>query len=113
MISFHITKIYITSFPFLLRAFNCQGKKLQWVLSTLLAFKFFSHIINPPLPQCSEKIRGEILFVLYKLSVLQNTSAEGDDTDIFIPFCPKLLYLLGDVLMKTQNDDVRLNCIGC
>lgn len=31
---------------------------------------------------------------------------------MLIPFCPKLLYLLGDVLLKTQNDDVRLNCIG-
>ncbi|KAL1358218.1 hypothetical protein AAHE18_04G017500 [Arachis hypogaea] len=60
----------------------------------------------------SDEIRGEILFVLYKLYALKNTSAEGDDTDILVPFCPKLLYLLGDVLMKTQNDDVRLNCIA-
>jgi hypothetical protein len=50
--------------------------------------------------------------VLYKLYVLQNTSNEGDGSDMLIPFCPKLLYLLGDVLLKTQNDDVRLNCIG-
>lgn len=62
---------------------------------------------------CSEEIRGEVLFVLYKLSVLQSTSAaEGDGSELLIPFCPKLLYLLGDVLLKTQNDDVRLNCIG-
>ncbi|KAL2332631.1 hypothetical protein Fmac_013844 [Flemingia macrophylla] len=60
----------------------------------------------------SEEIRGEVLFVLYKLSVLQNTSAEGDGSDMFIPFCPQILYLLVDVLMKTQNDDVRLNCIA-
>jgi hypothetical protein len=50
--------------------------------------------------------------VLYKLYVLQSTSNEGDGSDMLIPFCPKLLYLLGDVLLKTQNDDVRLNCIG-
>ncbi|KAJ1426693.1 Armadillo-type fold [Sesbania bispinosa] len=60
----------------------------------------------------SEEIRGEVLFVIYKLSVLQSTSAEGDGSDVLIPFCPKLLYLLGDVLLKTQNDDVRLNCIA-
>jgi len=62
--------------------------------------------------RCSEEIRGEVLFVLYKLSALQSTSDEGDGSDMLIPFCPKLLYLLGDVLLKTQNDDVRLNCIG-
>ncbi|KAK7306414.1 hypothetical protein VNO77_44353 [Canavalia gladiata] len=60
----------------------------------------------------SEEIRGEVLFVLYKLSVLQSTSAEGDGSDMLIPFCPKLLHLLVDVLMKTQNDDVRLNCVA-
>ncbi|KAH1226931.1 Protein PRD1 [Glycine max] len=60
----------------------------------------------------SEEIRGEVLFVLYKLYVLQSTSAGGDGSDMLIPFCPQILYLLVDVLMKTQNDDVRLNCIA-
>jgi len=69
-------------------------------------------VVSPLLARCSEEIRGEVLFVLYKLSVLQSTSAEGDGSDVLIPFCPKILYLLVDVLMKTQNDDVRLNCIG-
>ncbi|KAE9585744.1 hypothetical protein Lalb_Chr24g0394531 [Lupinus albus] len=79
----------------------------------LLTSKFISDIIiSPVLYQCSEEIRGEILFVLYKVSILQSTSVEGDGSDILIPFCPKLLYLLGDVLMKTQNDDVRSNCIA-
>lgn len=50
--------------------------------------------------------------MLYKLFALHSTSDEGDGSDMLIPFCPKLLYLLGDVLLKTQNDDVRLNCIG-
>ncbi|RDX83175.1 Protein PRD1, partial [Mucuna pruriens] len=67
---------------------------------------------SPLLARCSEEIRGEVLFVLYKLSVLQSTSAEGDGSDMLIPFCPQVLYLMVDVLMKTQNDDVRLNCIG-
>ncbi|KAG2406917.1 Protein PRD1-like protein [Vigna angularis] len=60
----------------------------------------------------SEEIRGEVLFVLYKLSVLESTSAEADGSDMLIPFCPQILYLLVDVLMKTQNDDVRMNCIA-
>ncbi|CAI8587551.1 unnamed protein product [Vicia faba] len=60
----------------------------------------------------SEEIRGEVLFVLYKLSVLDSISEAGDGSDMLIPFCPKLLYLLTDVLLKTQNDDVRLNCIA-
>lgn len=62
--------------------------------------------------RCSEEIRGEVLFVLYKLSALDSISEAGDGSDMLIPFCPKLLYLLIDVLLKTQNDDVRLNCIG-
>lgn len=74
--------------------------------------KFALHFESFLFPPCSEEIRGEVLFVLYKLSVLQSTTAEGDGSDMLIPFCPKLLYLLGDVLLKTQNDDVRLNCIG-
>lgn len=107
------SKIYIASFPTLLQAFNCRGKKKYWMLSTFCCLSFFiSHIIGPLLHQCSEEIRGEILFVLYKVSILQRTSAEGDGIDTLISFCPKLLYLLGDALMKTQNDDVRLNCVG-
>ncbi|XP_022150396.1 protein PRD1 isoform X2 [Momordica charantia] len=53
----------------------------------------------------SEEIRGEILFVLYKLS----TSTE---IDVLSEFCPKLVYLSLEALMKTQNDDVRLNCVA-
>ncbi|KAB1213495.1 Protein PRD1 [Morella rubra] len=60
----------------------------------------------------SEEIRGEILFVLYKISILQYTSEDGDGTDVLLAFCPKILYLVVDSLMKTQIDDVRLNCLG-
>lgn len=69
-------------------------------------------MVSPLLARCSEEIRGEVLFVLYKLSVLESASAEADGSDMLIPFCPQILYLLVDVLMKTQNDDVRMNCIG-
>lgn len=61
---------------------------------------------------CSEEIRGEILFVLYRVSVLQYASVDNDGTDLFFAFCPKLLCLSLDALIKTQSNDVRLNCVG-
>lgn len=78
----------------------------------LLTSEFVLRFVSRKFSRCSEEIRGEVLFVLYKLYFLQSKSAEGDGSDILIRFCPKLLYLLTNVLMKTQNDDVRLNCIG-
>ncbi|TYK01656.1 protein PRD1 isoform X1 [Cucumis melo var. makuwa] len=60
----------------------------------------------------SEEIRGEILFVLYKLSVIEYASNHSTETDVLSAFCPKLLYLSLEALMKTQNDDVRLNCVA-
>ncbi|KAK1593013.1 hypothetical protein Q3G72_034425 [Acer saccharum] len=59
----------------------------------------------------NEEIRGEILFVLYKLS-LQCTHTDGDGADILFAFCPKLLHLSLEALIKTQSDDVRLNCVA-
>ncbi|CAL8992252.1 unnamed protein product [Prunus brigantina] len=59
----------------------------------------------------SEEIRGEILFVLYKVSVLQYASEVGVGTDFLFAFRPKLLSLSLEALMKTQSDDVRLNCV--
>ncbi|KAI5350287.1 hypothetical protein L3X38_003178 [Prunus dulcis] len=60
----------------------------------------------------SEEIRGEILFVLYKVSVLQYASEVGIGTDFLFAFCPKLLRLSLEALMKTQSDVVRLNCVA-
>lgn len=61
----------------------------------------------------SEEIRGEILFVLYKLCALQYMTNDGDHgADFLLEFCPKLLQLSLEALMKTHCDDVRLNCIG-
>lgn len=45
--------------------------------------------------------------MLFKLSILQDA---GDD--YFPCFCPKLVYLSLEALIKTQNDEVRMNCIG-
>ncbi|XP_043711385.1 protein PUTATIVE RECOMBINATION INITIATION DEFECT 1-like isoform X2 [Telopea speciosissima] len=61
----------------------------------------------------SEEIRGEILYVLYKLSILQDACGDGDKgDDDLLAFCPKLLYLSLEALMKTQSDEVRLNCVA-
>ncbi|KAH7521537.1 hypothetical protein FEM48_Zijuj07G0044100 [Ziziphus jujuba var. spinosa] len=60
----------------------------------------------------SEEIRGEILFVLYKVSVLQNASVDSEGIDLLFSFCPKLLRLSLEALIKTQSDDVRLNCVA-
>ncbi|XP_049932551.1 protein PUTATIVE RECOMBINATION INITIATION DEFECT 1 [Nymphaea colorata] len=56
----------------------------------------------------SEEIRGEILFVLYKLSIPHY----ADDDELFFRFCPRLLYLAVEALLKTQNDVVRINSLA-
>ncbi|CAN6446868.1 unnamed protein product [Victoria cruziana] len=56
----------------------------------------------------SEEIRGEILFVLYKLSI----PLTADDDELFFRFCPRLLYLALGALLKTQTDVVRVNCLA-
>ncbi|XP_020522939.1 protein PRD1 isoform X3 [Amborella trichopoda] len=55
----------------------------------------------------SDEIRGELTFVLYKLSIL-----EDPESNEFLFFCPRLLYLTLEALLKTQNDDVRTNCLA-
>ncbi|XP_004298232.1 PREDICTED: protein PRD1-like [Fragaria vesca subsp. vesca] len=60
----------------------------------------------------SEEIRGEIMFVLYKVSALHYASEDDDRSDLLFSFCPKLVRLSLEALMKTQSDDVRLNCIA-
>lgn len=50
--------------------------------------------------------------MLYKLSVLQREYGDGDRSDPFVTCSPKLVHLSLDVLLKTQSDDVRLNCVG-
>ncbi|KAM3246818.1 protein putative RECOMBINATION INITIATION DEFECT 1 [Capsicum annuum] len=59
----------------------------------------------------SEDIQGEILFVLYKLFLL-NVSQDSEDPPSLFGHFPKLLHSALVVLMKAQRDDVRLNCIA-
>ncbi|KAL5703103.1 hypothetical protein ACHQM5_028237 [Ranunculus cassubicifolius] len=58
----------------------------------------------------SEDIQGEILFVLYKLSILE--ADVYNNVDNFSDLCPKLLHMSLDILMKSQSDEVRLNCVA-
>ena len=60
----------------------------------------------------SEEIQGEILFVLYKIAFLVNANEDNDFSEVLDANCAKLLVLSLEALMKTQSDDVRLNCIG-
>ncbi|KAK9141035.1 hypothetical protein Scep_010716 [Stephania cephalantha] len=64
----------------------------------------------PSAHDCSEDIRGEILFVLYRLSLLEG--GNGGNVGDFHLRCPKILYLSLETLMKTQSDEVRTNCIA-
>ncbi|KAL3621657.1 hypothetical protein CASFOL_036569 [Castilleja foliolosa] len=59
----------------------------------------------------NDEIQGEIMFVLFRASLLHYTYTDGDSgTDLLLKYCPKLLHLSLDILMKSQSDDVRLNC---
>ncbi|XP_073134963.1 protein PUTATIVE RECOMBINATION INITIATION DEFECT 1 isoform X3 [Henckelia pumila] len=60
----------------------------------------------------SEVIQGEIMFVLYRLSLLQYIDMDDNSTDVFAACGPKLVHLPLEVLMKSESDDVRLNCVA-
>ncbi|KAK6266107.1 hypothetical protein QUC31_016944 [Theobroma cacao] len=60
----------------------------------------------------SDEIRGEILFVLYQLSLHAYTSKDCVGADVLQAFCPSLLRLSMEALLKTQRDDVRLNGVA-
>uniref|UniRef100_A0A7N0TTA4 Protein PRD1 n=1 Tax=Kalanchoe fedtschenkoi TaxID=63787 RepID=A0A7N0TTA4_KALFE len=71
---------------------------------------FLSYLVQS-LQMPSDDIRGEIMFVLYRLVIYHYESIE-DLSDDFYGHCPKLLHVSLDALMKTQSDDVRLNCVA-
>ncbi|EYU38964.1 hypothetical protein MIMGU_mgv1a020726mg [Erythranthe guttata] len=60
----------------------------------------------------NDEIQGEIMFVLYRSSLLHYTYMDDSGTDFLLAYCPKLLHISLDILMKTQSDDVRLNCVA-
>ncbi|KAI3470063.1 hypothetical protein Pfo_026726 [Paulownia fortunei] len=60
----------------------------------------------------NDEIQGEIMFVMYKSSLLHYTYMDDSGTDVLLAYCPKLLHISLDILMKSQSDDVRLNCVA-
>ncbi|KAI3794897.1 hypothetical protein L1987_37538 [Smallanthus sonchifolius] len=60
----------------------------------------------------SEDIQGEILFVLYKMCVIQHAWSDNINCDVLCGHSSKILHLSLEALLKTQRDDVRMNCIA-
>ncbi|KAK8944306.1 Protein PRD1 [Platanthera zijinensis] len=65
----------------------------------------------------SEELRGEILFVIYKLCSLNITPwedvvDESDCAESMDTGASVLLRLALEILLKTQHDEVRLNCLA-
>ncbi|PNT65532.1 hypothetical protein BRADI_4g44050v3 [Brachypodium distachyon] len=85
-------------------AASCIGDKIS----------LFLNLVND-LRLPSDEIRGEILFVLYKLSLLNSTPwdniCDNDNVDLSA-IGRSLLQLSLEVLLKTQINAVRLNCIA-
>ena len=52
------------------------------------------------------------MFVLYKICIVQHSSKDDEGADVLFEYCSIILHLSLDALMKTQRDDVRLNCLG-
>ncbi|XP_027167099.1 protein PRD1 [Coffea eugenioides] len=105
-------------------AWSCQQLQILHCLGVLLECQksnphvyvkdkgalVFNLIAGLQLP--SEEIQGEILFVLYKIAFLVNANEDNDFSEVLDANCAKLLVLSLEALMKTQSDDVRLNCIA-
>ncbi|GMH29446.1 hypothetical protein Nepgr_031289 [Nepenthes gracilis] len=95
---------------------HCLGMLLNCEMTNLYAYikdenSLINNLVNG-LQLPSEEIQGEILFVLFKISILQCASEDDEGADLWLTYCPKLLHLSLEVLLKTQSDDVRLNCIA-
>ncbi|KAL1543222.1 protein putative RECOMBINATION INITIATION DEFECT 1 [Salvia divinorum] len=60
----------------------------------------------------NDNIQGEIMFALYRFSLLHYSHMEGCGTDVLLAYCPKILRISLNILMKSQSDDVRLNCLA-
>ncbi|KAL6582146.1 hypothetical protein OROMI_006160 [Orobanche minor] len=60
----------------------------------------------------NDEIQGEIMFVLYRSSLLHYTYMDDSGTDVLLRYCPKILHISLDILMKSQSDDVRINCVA-
>uniref|UniRef100_A0A803LTJ2 Uncharacterized protein n=1 Tax=Chenopodium quinoa TaxID=63459 RepID=A0A803LTJ2_CHEQI len=94
---------------------HCLGVLLTRQMDTYACIKDKTGLINNlvmGLQLPSEEIRGEIMFVLYRICILQYSSEDEEGADILLEYSPMILQLSLDALMKTQRDDVRLNCLA-
>nr|GEV39994.1 protein PRD1 [Tanacetum cinerariifolium] len=71
---------------------------------------YLNLVIGLQLP--SEEIQGEILFVLYKLCAIGDVWMDSGNGDVIYGHCSKILQLSLEALLKTQRDDVRMNCVA-
>ncbi|KAM0038245.1 hypothetical protein Hdeb2414_s0013g00412581 [Helianthus debilis subsp. tardiflorus] len=60
----------------------------------------------------SEEIQGEILFVLYKICSIRHALLGDTNGDVVCGHSSLILRLSLEALLKTQRDDVRMNCIA-
>ncbi|CAO2831412.1 unnamed protein product [Amaranthus hypochondriacus] len=94
---------------------HCLGVLLTRQEDTYACIKYKSSLINNlimGLKLPSDDIRGEIMFVLYKICIIQHSSKDNEGADVLFEYCSIILRLSLDALMKTQRDDVRLNCLA-
>lgn len=112
----HIMLILIVCCLFLLMQLHCLGVLLdhQKTNPYIYVKDKYSLILNliAGLQLASEEVQGEVLFLLYKISLLQDEYKDCSVANALIENCRKLLHLSLEALMKTQSDDVRMNCIA-
>ncbi|XP_051133511.1 protein PUTATIVE RECOMBINATION INITIATION DEFECT 1 isoform X2 [Andrographis paniculata] len=61
----------------------------------------------------NDEIQGEIMFVLYRSSLLHYKYMDDYGAeDLLLPYCNKFLNVAIDVLLKSQSDEVRINCVA-
>ncbi|GLJ47067.1 hypothetical protein SUGI_0993670 [Cryptomeria japonica] len=103
----------LTWTPTLTYVLHCLGLLLELhcnscnaVPNSLRNQKVFMSNLISGLHLPGDEIRGEILFVLYKLLNLEDGLKE------LLPFCPHLTHLAIEVLLKTESDELRTNCLA-
>ena len=50
--------------------------------------------------------------MLYKLCAIGDVWMDSGNGDVLFGHCSKILQLSLEALLKTQRDDVRMNCVG-
>ncbi|XP_074306878.1 protein PUTATIVE RECOMBINATION INITIATION DEFECT 1 [Silene latifolia] len=94
---------------------HCLGVLLTCETDTYACIKdkaALIHNLARGLQLPSEEIQGEIMFVLYRICILQYSSKDEEGSDVLHEHCPMILQLSLSALLKTQRDDIRSNCLA-